>query len=320
MSALPNGPDHVAVIGGGAIGSAFAAVFADAGAATHVVEPSAARRRELPARFAAQHQAMTRAGLARGPAEAMLSRLELVATPEPARAADLIVEAGPEALEAKQALFATLIAMAPAQTPIVTSSSAITASAIVPEAADRTRCMVAHPGNPPTILRILEIVPTPDTDPVAVERAVAAFGALGFDPTVLGAEVPGFVFNRLQGALLREAYRLVEEGVVDVDGLDRLVRDGLGPRWALCGPFENAELNTPGGIRGHAARMGPAYRAIGEGRGETHCVWSDALVDRVERERRQVLAAEDVPARAAWREAALAELMAARNALKTRTP
>ena len=137
------------------------------------------------------------------------------------------------------------------------------------------------PGEPPAVLRLVELVPAPATDPATVERAAALLCAAGFAPVRLGREVEGFVLNRLQGALLREAYRLVDEGVTDVAGVEAAVRMGLGPRWALSGPFETAELNTPGGIRAHAARMGPAYAAMGAARGET-VDWSRELVDRVE--------------------------------------
>jgi len=90
---------------------------------------------------------------------------------------------------------------------------------------------------------------------------------------------------------------------------------GLGPRWALSGPFETAELNTPGGIRAHAARMGPAYRAIGEGRGETGCDWSDALIDKVDASRRRVLPLDGLPDRVNWRSHSVARLVAQRDIL-----
>lgn len=307
-------PAQVAVIGGGAIGAAFAAVFADAGIAVRVAEPDGARRAALIDALAGQHAAMATAGLSRGTAEAAGARLAVVSDAAAAAGgADLVIEAGPERLAIKQALFAELLSVAPEHVPLVTASSALTISDILPEPGGRRRCLVAHPANPPTILRVLELVPAPETAPAVVEATAAAFRSVGFVPTILGREVPGFVFNRLQGAVLREAYRLVAEGVVDAEGLDRLVRDGLGPRWALAGPFENAELNTPGGIRAHAARMGPAYRAIGEARGERDCAWPDELVATVERQRRAVLPAEALPARARWRERALARLIAARN-------
>ena len=100
----------------------------------------------------------------------------------------------------------------------------------------------------------------------------------------------------------------------DVAGIDKVMRLGLGPRWALSGPFETAELNTPGGIRAHAARLGPAYKRMGESRGET-VEWSVALVDRVEQERRAICPAEDLPKRAAWRAGAVAQLVALRDRL-----
>lgn len=316
-----HGAGRVAVVGAGAIGTAFAAVLADAGIGVVVAEPDAARRARVPDALARGHAAMETAALARGPAATAIDRVAAVGSAgEAAAGVDLVVEAGPERLEAKRAIFAELLAAAPATAPIATASSAITASAILERPADRARAMVAHPLNPPTVLRVLEIVPAPETDPAAVRRAADLFAAAGFAPTVLAREVPGFVLNRLQGAILREAYRLVAEGVVDVEGLDRLVRDGLGPRWALSGPFETAELNTPGGIAGHAARMGPAYRAMGEARGERDCAWPDALVAEVERQRRAVLPADAIPLRVAWREGALARLAAARTAVLAEVP
>ena len=145
-----------------------------------------------------------------------------------------------------------------------------------------------------------------------IERARQLFQEAGFTPVVLQKEVEGFVLNRLQGAVLREAYRLVEDGVVGVNDLDTVMRMGLGPRWALSGPFETVELNTPGGIKAHAERMGPAYKRMGEERGET-VDWSQSLVERVAGERRGILPENRITERAAWRARAVADLVAARD-------
>ena len=307
---------RVGVVGAGAIGLGFAVAFADAGWAVTLAETDPGRRAAIPAEIARRHGALALCGRARGDAAAAAGRVTSAATAASAAAgAALVIEAGPENLQIKRALFAEILAAAPSGTPVATASSAMTISAILPEPAMQARCLVAHPANPPTVIGVLEIVGAPGTDPAALDAAETAFRSAGFDPVRLAREVPGFVFNRLQGAVLREAYRLVAEGVIDVDGLDRLVRDGLGPRWALSGPFETAELNTPGGIAAHAARMGPAYRAMGEARGERDCAWSADLVAEVERQRRALLPAEALPARAAWREAAVARLIAARAAL-----
>lgn len=302
--------DSVAVVGAGAIGAAMATVFADSGLAVTVEEPDAATRGALADEIRRRHASMAEAGLARGTAEAAVARV----TAGPPEGATLVVEAGPERLDTKRALFGTIRAACP-EAIIATTSSALTVSEILPDPVGRARALVAHPANPPTLIRVLELVPAPETDTGTIASAAALFARAGFDPVTLGAEIPGFVFNRLQSALLREAYRLVAEGVVDVEGLDRLVRDGLGPRWALSGPFETADLNTAGGIAGHAARMGPAYRAIGEARGERDAGWPPALVAEVERQRRAVTPGDALPARRAWREAALARLIRARRAI-----
>ncbi|MFT7191278.1 MAG: L-gulonate 3-dehydrogenase, partial [Dinoroseobacter sp.] len=183
---------------------------------------------------------------------------------------------------------------------------------ILPDEAAQSRCLVAHPVNPPAILRLIELVPAPGTASRVLDAASKLFSTLGFEAVVLRHEVEGFILNRLQGAVLREAYRLVSEGITSVNDIDTVMRLGLGPRWALAGPFETAELNTPGGIKAHAARMGPAYKRIGEGRGET-VEWTDELVAQVESQRRQILPEASLPTRADWRAIAIARLVAARD-------
>jgi 3-hydroxyacyl-CoA dehydrogenase len=133
-------------------------------------------------------------------------------------------------------------------------------------------------------------------------------------PVRVRREVEGFVYNRLQGAVLREAYCLVRDGVVAVDDLDRVMRDGLGRRWAVVGPFETVDLNTRGGIVEHARRMGPAYERMGAERGQ-HDPWGNALVAEVDRQRRAVLPLSEWEDRVAWRDRALIAHEQTRRAL-----
>jgi len=303
---------NTVILGAGAIGLSFAAVFLDSGDAVTVIEPDPARRDAIPAGIEAQARAIEEAGLKRNRGGRLTSAASLG---DALAGAALVIECGPEDLAFKQAVFRQLIDGSEADTLIVTASSALPVSWIVPDRADQARCLVAHPVNPPAVLRLIELAPAPGTTPAAMRRAKTCFDEAGFEAVPLSREIEGFVLNRLQGAVLREAYRLVEEGVVDVAGVETVVRLGLGPRWALSGPFETAELNTPGGIRAHAARMGSAYRSMGEARGETRCRWSEELVDMVDGQRRAVLALEDLPARAAWRVRAVARLVAFRDSL-----
>lgn len=303
--------NDVTILGAGSIGLSFAAVFADAGFRVTICDPQAERRAQAEAGLAVQRDAVALAGLQQGKAGeisiAEASDAVLAST-------DLVIECGPENLEIKQAIFADLLTRCPETAVLVTASSAIPMSSILPVAKDQRRCLVAHPVNPPAVLRMIELCPAPSTDAQVMDQAAMLFAAAGFEAVRLGHEIEGFVLNRLQGAVLREAYRLVDEGVTDVAGIEAVMRLGLGPRWALSGPFETAELNTPGGIRAHAARMGPAYARMGRGRGET-VDWHAGLIEAVEAQRRAALAADLLPARAAWRARAVARLVASRDAL-----
>jgi 3-hydroxyacyl-CoA dehydrogenase len=302
---------QLVVLGAGPIGLSFAAAFADAGARVTLADPDPARRDAAEAGIAVQTEAMTLAGLRRGGTGAVT----VVADPSGALPqADLVLECGPETLGAKQAIFRDLLARTGSGAVLATASSAMTASRILPDAADQARCLVAHPVNPPAILRLIELCPAPGTRPETLDRAAAIFGQAGFHAVRLGHEVEGFVMNRLQGAVLREAYRLVDEGVTDVEGIEAVMRLSLGPRWALSGPFETADLNTAGGIRAHAARMGPAYARMGAERGEA-VDWRDDLVTRVEAERRRMVPEDRLEARRAWRARAVARLVAERDRL-----
>jgi L-gulonate 3-dehydrogenase len=301
----------IVILGAGSIGLSFAALFADAGSDVTLVEPDEGRRAAIPEGLALQREAMALAGLMREGGGAVSAEVDADAA---VARADLVIECGPEALDTKRAIFARLLETARPDAALATASSAIPMSRIVPEAADQARCLVAHPINPPAVLRVVELVPAPGTSRGTVDTVAAIFGEAGFACVRLGRETEGFVLNRLQGAILREAYRLVDEGVTDVAGIEAGVRLGLGPRWAFSGPFETAELNTPGGIVAHAARMGPAYARMGRERGET-VDWRDDLVARVAAERRAMLPEDRIPARAAWRARAVARLVAVRDRL-----
>lgn len=301
----------VAVIGAGAIGTAMASVFSVHGWQVTIIDPADEARDRVPALLHQHREAMLRAGFDPEPGTPVATEAAIDSLP----AADLVLEAGPERLDIKRRLFEDLLAWSGGQSILTTMSSAIPMSEIVPDPEKQANCLVAHPANPPSLLRVLELVPAPGTSDATMERARQMFGAAGFDPIELAREVPAFVFNRLQSALLREAYRLVAEGVIEPNDLDRLVRDGLGPRWALSGPFETADLNTAGGIRAHAERLGPAYAAIGRARGETDCDWPDSLVSRVEAERRELVSEDRLDERRKWRQNALADLLAARRKL-----
>lgn len=289
----------------------MAAVFADNGWLVSIADPAPERFKAAKEGIEKQNSAIALAGLAanRG-GEIRIVRDTAAALPD----ADLVLECGPEDLAIKQKIFAELLAATNPNAILATMSSAISMSQIVTDPSQQARCLVAHPVNPPSVLRLIELCPAPGTDNEAMQRAKGHFTNAGFNTVILGREIEGFLLNRLQGSVLREAYRLVDEGIANPSDIDAVMRMGLGPRWALSGPFETAELNTPGGVAAHATRMGPAYKRMGESRGET-VNWSPELVSRVVKDRDAERGTTTIPERAAWRSRAVARLVALRDQL-----
>ncbi|MBS0559948.1 MAG: 3-hydroxyacyl-CoA dehydrogenase [Proteobacteria bacterium] len=300
---------RVALVGTGVVGGSWALVFARAGleVAIHDADAAAAGRvidfaRTALADLAAQGIA------AKEPADAVLARLSVAPSLERAlETADHVQESVPERVEIKRALYRTLDAVAPAATVLASSTSGLPASAFTEGLAGRARCVVAHPINPPHLVPLVEIVPAPWTAPETVERTTALMRAIGQSPIRLRREINGFVVNRLQSALLAEAFRLVEDGVVDADEVDRAMTDGLGLRWFFLGPFQTIDLNAKDGVAEYCRNLGPMYYDLAREQADAR-EWNAALVARVESELRRTVPADALPARRSWRDRVLATL------------
>src|SRR5262249_28086245 len=224
-------PGPVAVVGGGSIGVAFAVVFARSGRQVRLQEPDVGRRATIPAELATRLAALREHGLLAESPEAVAARVIILGDlGEAATGVSYLQECAPEMLDLKRSLFSALDRLTGPDTLLASASSTIVASAFAAGLPGRRRMLVAHPGNPPFLMPVIELVPAPFTDPACIHAAADLLRASGMEPVVLGKEVEGFVFNRLQGALLREAYCLVRDGVATVDDIDRIVRDGLGLR------------------------------------------------------------------------------------------
>jgi L-gulonate 3-dehydrogenase len=309
-SAPANAARRVGIVGGGSIGVAFAVVFARAGWRVRLFDPANERREAVPSEIAQRLAELVRFGLLDEAASEIAARVEIVTTlAAAAEDADLIEECAPERIEIKRELFAELDRIASPHTILASASSFLATSKFVDETLPgHGRCLVAHPGNPPYLIPVVEIVPAPFTDEAAIERATALFADAGLKPVRVAQEVEGFIFNRLQGAVLREAYCLVRDGVASVDDIDTVMREGLGMRWSVIGPFETVDLNTRGGIASHAQKMGPSYARMGAERGQND-PWTPDLVAGVEAARRSALPLEHWDERVAWRDRALMNLV-----------
>ena len=307
--------DAAAVIGAGSIGVGWAIVFARAGHPVTVHDPDPERLAACPRELAQRLEALADFELLAESPEAIAARVTAEADLAAATAGAVHVqECAPESLALKRELFARLDALCPPAVTLASSSSMLAPSRFADALPGRARVLVAHPGNPPYLLGVVELVPAPFTAEPTVAATEALLHAAGMSPVQVAGEPVGFVFNRLQGAVLREAYCLVRDGVCDVEAIDRVMRDGLARRWSVVGPFESADLNTRGGIATHAERMGPAYAQMGAERGQDD-PWTDALVARVDRERRARLPLDDWDARVLWRDRSLMALQRCRDEL-----
>ncbi len=297
-----------AIVGTGLIGQGWAIVFARMGWDVRLYDVNAAMLAEARGLILQQLNELERHGLLTG-ADAIIERVHVADSLRDAlKGASYIQENSPEKLEIKRALFSELDAAAEPQAIIGSSTSSIPASQFTEHLPGRHRCLVAHPVNPPYLIPVVELCPAPWTRQDALDGARAVMTAVGQKPVLVKREIEGFVLNRLQGALLHEAFRLVSAGVASAEEIDATVKDGLGLRWSFMGPFETIDLNAPGGIADYCARYGGLYQSIGATQGD--CVaWEGALVDTLSDERRSLLSTEDLAKRRFWRDEKLMRLM-----------
>ncbi|SDB36388.1 3-hydroxyacyl-CoA dehydrogenase [Bauldia litoralis] len=220
-----------------------------------------------------------------------------------------VQENTPERLEMKKDIFARLDAATPADAVIASSSSAILPSAFTEELAGCSRCLVIHPINPPYLIPAAEVVPAPWTSPEVLERVRTLLVACGQSPIMMKRELDGFIMNRMQGALLEEAFRLVADGYASIEDVDIGIRDGLALRWSFMGPFETIDLNAPGGVRDYAIKYQGLYENLFK-QMQRRVDWAGPVMDVIERDRREKLPESDLVRHQAWRDRRLMALAA----------
>jgi len=301
--------EKIAVIGSGLIGRAWAMVFARAGhpvkmydsvpgavdKAMHLIEDGL---RELRG-----------AGLIREDPVTVVKRISGAAgLADAVHEADYVQENTAERLDVKREVYRQMDEAAPIRCVLASSTSTIQTSRFSEGLKGRQRCIVAHPVNPPHVVPVVEISPAPWTAPDVVERTRALLEKVGQVPITVKREVEGFILNRLQAALLNEAWRLVKEDYVSVEDLDKTIRDGLGLRWSFMGPFETIDLNAPGGIPDYAQRYGAVLH--GMMKDVKYEPWDAALIAKIDAERRQRMPQDRHAEREAWRDRRLMALIA----------
>ncbi|MEQ1806717.1 MAG: 3-hydroxyacyl-CoA dehydrogenase [Burkholderiaceae bacterium] len=299
----------VGIVGAGLIGRSWANVFARAGWQVQAWDPSAEQRELAQGQIALSLRELEAHGLVTD-ARAAAARVTVVHTlKEAVHGADYVQESGPENVEVKLATFAALDAAVSPRCVLASSTSAIVASKFTETLSCRSRCIVAHPVNPPHLVPVVELCGAPWTSDETKARAREVMLSVGQVPIAVKREVDGFVLNRLQVALLTEAFRLVQDGVVSPQDLDDTVRHGLGLRWAFMGPFETIELNAPGGIADYCERYVPWFRRYVADL-PTPAVWDDAAWHKAAEAWGPAPSAEEIAQKSLWRNDRLAALAA----------
>lgn len=297
----------VAIVGAGLIGRAWSIVFARANYAVCLYDVS--DEALMQARRAIQQslQDLKHAGLVTD-IERVIANIRFEADMASAmRDASYVQECGPENIDAKQNIYQQLEEVVDEQTILASSTSGIAGSAFTTHLNHPERCLVAHPVNPPYLIPLVEVVPTPHTSQAVVQQTMHLMKAVQQEPILVHKEIEGFVLNRLQGALLNEALRLFRDGYVSAEDIDKTVKHGLGLRWSFMGPFETIDLNAPEGIVDYAQRYGPLYHQVDLQRGQDN-PWKASTLQALNRERRERLPIAEMSGRHAWRDRQLMAL------------
>ena len=300
---------HVAIVGAGFIGRAWAIVFARAGFSVAVYDAVDTALAQCQRLLLENISDLAEQGLISEAPATVLARIRTETTlPAALQGACLVQECAYETLEIKRAVFAELDRHAAPDTILASSTSWLKASEFSEGLAGRARVLVAHPVNPPYLIPLVELAPAPWTDAAVLASAKTIYQEAGQVPVVLHKEITGFLLNRIQAAVLNEALNLYADGFASMEDMDLVLKNGLGMRWSFMGPFETIDLNAPQGLMDYAERYGSTFREVAADQATNP--WNRDTMAQLHAQRREVLPAGDMQARARWRDRRLMALIA----------
>jgi 3-hydroxybutyryl-CoA dehydrogenase len=229
-------PRSIAIVGGGLMGAGIAQVFASAGHSVTVFEPADEIRATIRSRIA---QTLISYGLDASASDAVAVTGNLA---DAVAHADYVTEAVPEKLDLKRRIFAKLVALCPEAAILASNTSVIPIHKIAAGLASADRIVGTHWWNPAGLIPLVEVIQSTQTSPDTIAATMELLSSVGKSPAHVTKDIPGFVANRLQHALWREAIAMVAAGVCDAATLDACVKNSFGMRLAVLGPLENADM------------------------------------------------------------------------------
>ena len=259
-----NQKEKVALIGCGLIGQSWAISFLSAGFDVSLFDPVDGVTVQAKENIKAKLTDLQNHGLLENKnISDYLDKIHLARDISQAVGGSIYVqESGPEDLDIKKELTKNIDAATSDDIPIASSTSGIPTSLYASDVQGKYRCLVSHPINPPHLIPAVEIVPAPFTSEAITQNVKEIIISIDKEPLELKKEIPGFVVNRLQGALLSEAFNLVKDGISTAEDIDKAISQGLGLRWSFMGPFQTIHLNAPEGIAGYVERYEKMYKEM----------------------------------------------------------
>ncbi|XP_068428739.1 lambda-crystallin homolog [Clinocottus analis] len=255
----------ITVIGSGLIGRSWAMVFLSGGFSVKIYDNQPGQAAQAVTEIRKQLQELQDAGMLRGPLDAS-QQLALLSSYEDLAAAlegaIFIQESVFEQLDVKQSVFQDVERLVGDDVILSSSTSCLVPSKVFSKVQDRRRCLVSHPVNPPYYVKLVELVPHPETAAAVMDAAHSLMTKVGQAPVRLTKEIDGFALNRVQAAIVAESWRLVQDGVISVEDIDLVMSEGLGMRYAFIGPMETMHLNAPAGLEDYMRRYGEGISRI----------------------------------------------------------
>ncbi|KAK5920552.1 hypothetical protein CgunFtcFv8_024349 [Champsocephalus gunnari] len=255
----------ITVIGSGLIGRSWAMVFVSGGYSVKIYDNQPGQAARAIQEIRKQLEELEEAHMLRGELRAN-QQLALISShddlSQALQGAFFVQECVFEQLDVKQSVFQDIERLVGEDIILSSSTSCLVPSNVFSKVQNRTRCIVSHPVNPPYYVKLVELVPHPETAAAVMDTTHSLMTKVGQAPIRLKREIDGFALNRVQAAIIAESWRLVQDGVISVKDIDLLMSEGLGMRYAFIGPMETMHLNAPAGLEDYMKRYGEGITRV----------------------------------------------------------
>lgn len=255
----------ITVVGSGLIGRSWAMVFLSGGYKVKIYDNKPGQASGAITEIRKQLEELQQAKMLRGNLTAA-EQLSLLSSHDDLQqaleGAFFVQECVFEDLEAKQTVFHEVENLVTESVILSSSTSCLMPSNVFSRVQNQTRCIISHPVNPPYYVRLVELVPHPETLPAIMDVAYSLMTDVGQAPVRLRKEIDGFALNRVQYAIIAESWRLVQDGVISVKDIDLVMSEGLGMRYAFIGPIETMHLNAPEGMEDYLQRYSEGMKRV----------------------------------------------------------